>query len=64
MASWRFRPIPETPSTLGLNWSSPMMAQLLVRFVQDKSGATAIEYSLIATLIALAIVEQQHAAID
>ncbi|WP_409934584.1 Flp family type IVb pilin [Mesorhizobium amorphae] len=54
MAWWRFRPIPETPSTLGLNWSSPMMAQLLVRFVQDKSGATAIEYSLIATLIALA----------
>lgn len=32
------------------------MPQLLVRFVQDNSGATAIEYSLIVTLIALAII--------
>jgi Flp pilus assembly pilin Flp len=34
------------------------MPQLLVRFVQDNSGATAIEYSLIATLIALAIIAE------
>ena len=32
------------------------MSQLLARFVQDESGATAIEYGLIAALIALAII--------
>ncbi|WP_274630479.1 Flp family type IVb pilin [Arvimicrobium flavum] len=31
------------------------MAKLVARFVKDKSGATAIEYGLIAALIALAI---------
>ncbi len=30
--------------------------KLLVRFAQDRSGATAIEYGLIATLISVAIV--------
>jgi pilus assembly protein Flp/PilA len=29
---------------------------VLVRFAQDRSGATAIEYGLIATLISVAIV--------
>jgi pilus assembly protein Flp/PilA len=29
---------------------------LIVRFAQDRSGATAIEYGLIATLISVAIV--------
>lgn len=32
------------------------MTKLLKRFSQDESGATAIEYGLIATLIALAII--------
>jgi len=31
------------------------MAKLVARFVKDESGATAIEYGLIAALIALAI---------
>jgi pilus assembly protein Flp/PilA len=32
------------------------MQHLLVRFARDESGATAIEYGLIATLIAVAII--------
>jgi pilus assembly protein Flp/PilA len=32
------------------------MPRLLLRFAQDRSGATAIEYGLIATLISVAIV--------
>ena len=31
------------------------MSKLFARFVKDESGATAIEYGLIAALIALAI---------
>jgi pilus assembly protein Flp/PilA len=34
----------------------PPMSKLFARFVKDESGATAIEYGLIAALIALAIV--------
>jgi pilus assembly protein Flp/PilA len=32
------------------------MSKIVARFVKDESGATAIEYGLIAALIALAIV--------
>ena len=32
------------------------MSKLLIRFAKDQSGATAIEYGLITSLIALAIV--------
>ncbi|PWK68377.1 Flp family type IVb pilin [Aminobacter sp. AP02] len=32
------------------------MTNLIARFVKDESGATAIEYGLIAALIALAII--------
>ena len=32
------------------------MSKLVLRFVTDESGATAIEYGLIAALIALAII--------
>lgn len=32
------------------------MPRLVSRFIQDESGATAIEYGLIAALIALAII--------
>jgi len=32
------------------------MKSLLTRFAKDESGATAIEYGLIATLIAVAII--------
>ncbi|TWH27258.1 MULTISPECIES: Flp family type IVb pilin [unclassified Aminobacter] len=32
------------------------MSKIIARFINDESGATAIEYGLIAALIALAIV--------
>jgi pilus assembly protein Flp/PilA len=32
------------------------MSKLIARFVKDESGATAIEYGLIAALIAMAII--------
>jgi pilus assembly protein Flp/PilA len=32
------------------------MNKLFVRFIRDESGATAIEYGLIATLIAVALI--------
>ena len=32
------------------------MCQLFIRFCKDESGATAIEYGLIASLIAVAII--------
>ena len=32
------------------------MTKLLVRFARDESGATAIEYGLIATLVGVAII--------
>jgi pilus assembly protein Flp/PilA len=32
------------------------MSKLLVRFLREESGATAIEYGLIATLIAVALI--------
>ncbi|MGX5829987.1 Flp family type IVb pilin [Mesorhizobium sp. 43Arga] len=32
------------------------MRKIVSRFIQDRSGATAIEYGLIAALIALAII--------
>jgi len=32
------------------------MSKIIARFIKDESGATAIEYGLIAALIALAIV--------
>jgi len=32
------------------------MSKLITRFVKDESGATAIEYGLIAALIAIAII--------
>ena len=35
---------------------SSLMSKIVARFVKDESGATAIEYGLIAALIALAIV--------
>ena len=36
------------------------MSNLIARFVKDESGATAIEYGLIAALIALAIMAKAH----
>jgi pilus assembly protein Flp/PilA len=35
---------------------SSQMSKLVARFVKDESGATAIEYGLIAALIAVAII--------
>jgi len=32
------------------------MKKLLARFVKDESGATAVEYALLASLIAIAII--------
>lgn len=37
------------------------MTKLLSRFYKDESGATAIEYGLIATLIAIAIIVSARA---
>jgi pilus assembly protein Flp/PilA len=39
-----------------LNPEGDGMTSFLTRFVEDESGATAIEYSLIATLIAMSII--------
>ena len=36
-------------------------AKALRRFIADKSGATAIEYALLAALLALAVVSAAHA---
>jgi pilus assembly protein Flp/PilA len=33
-----------------------MLARLLVRFLANRSGATAVEYGLLATFIALAMI--------
>ena len=46
---------------MGRSWvrparKAPFMKNLLNRFVADQSGATAIEYGLIAGLIAVAII--------
>jgi len=38
------------------NQSENMMSKLLSRFRRDESGATAIEYGLIAALISVAII--------
>lgn len=37
------------------------MKQLIVRFIADDSGATAIEYGLIAALIAVAMIASARA---
>ena len=44
----------EGPKTMLQNLSSPIMASV-VRFMRDESGATAIEYALVASGIAVAI---------
>lgn len=33
-----------------------MMSQLISRFIKDESGATAIEYGLIAALVSVALI--------
>ena len=38
------------------------MKTLMTRFAKDESGATAIEYGLIATLIGVAIIVGRHRA--
>ena len=49
-------------SKIGAGWTpgcqstEAIMQNLFSRFIRDESGATAIEYGLIATLIALAII--------
>jgi pilus assembly protein Flp/PilA len=40
----------------GLERKGPTMRKLLVKFVKDDSGATAIEYGLIAAGISVAII--------
>ena len=44
----------EGPKTMLQNLSSPIMASV-ARFMRDESGATAIEYALVASGIAVAI---------
>jgi pilus assembly protein Flp/PilA len=38
------------------HWGVLIVQQLLMRFVQDETGATAIEYGLIAAGVALAVI--------
>src|SRR5207248_4054109 len=38
------------------SWESVVMKNFVARFVKDESGATAIEYGLIAALIAVGII--------
>jgi pilus assembly protein Flp/PilA len=50
-------PIDEKSRRRNQAWSrSKTMKTLFSRFVKDESGATAIEYGLIASLIAIAII--------
>ncbi len=53
-------PVPQRKAVGALcdlkNWEMLSMKNFLARFAQDESGATAIEYGLIAALIGLAIV--------
>ena len=41
---------------LDRNWAGAMMKTVFSAFLRDESGATAIEYGLIATGIAIAII--------
>jgi pilus assembly protein Flp/PilA len=41
---------------LGVTQVEVFMSNLISRFVRDESGATAIEYGLIAALVAVAII--------
>jgi pilus assembly protein Flp/PilA len=43
-------------SLVSASWARLRMSQLLKRFASDVSGATAIEYGLIATFIAIGII--------
>jgi pilus assembly protein Flp/PilA len=43
------------------NWEGQQLKRILKRFVADETGATAIEYGLIAAGIALAIIEVIYA---
>jgi pilus assembly protein Flp/PilA len=43
-------------SWTGVKQVEAFMSNLIARFVRDESGATAIEYGLIAVLIAVAII--------
>jgi pilus assembly protein Flp/PilA len=38
------------------NWESVVMKTVFTRFVKDESGATAIEYGLIAAIVAVGII--------
>jgi pilus assembly protein Flp/PilA len=40
----------------GKIWDFCKMRKLVLRFIKDESGATAIEYGLIAALVAVAII--------
>ena len=46
-------PMPHGVTDIAGSWS---MVNVLKRFAQDESGATAIEYGLIASLIAVALI--------
>jgi pilus assembly protein Flp/PilA len=50
----RGRPQPSLRNDL--TEESPKMKTIFQRFVKDESGATAIEYGLIASLVAVAII--------
>lgn len=46
----------ELVSKCTLNWERVVMQKIVARFLKDESGATAIEYGLIAALISVVII--------
>jgi len=42
--------------SLSYNWERVVMKTIVSRFVKDESGATAIEYGLIAALVGVGII--------
>ena len=50
------RDVQQRVAVLGCHYVEAIMNNLFARFVRDESGATAIEYGLIAALIAVVII--------
>ena len=51
-----FPPMDTIGRSLSYNWERVVMKTIVSRFVKDESGATAIEYGLIAALVGVGII--------
>ena len=51
-----FPPMDTIGRSLSCNWERVVMKTIVSRFVKDESGATAIEYGLIAALVGVGII--------